>query len=58
MQSLRSEGVRVLLGPEDGGEPLPPGRNDPRLFPWIKALDLVEEAFGLTTVDRGVPMRS
>jgi phosphopantothenoylcysteine synthetase/decarboxylase len=58
VQSLRSEGVRVLLGPEDGWEPLPPGRNDPRLFPWIKALDLVEEALGLTTVDRGVPMRS
>ena len=39
-------------------EPLPPGRNDPRLFPWLRALDLAEEAIGLTTVDRNAPMRS
>jgi phosphopantothenoylcysteine synthetase/decarboxylase len=55
---LRSEGVRVLFGPEDDWAPLPPGQNDPRLFPWMRALDLVEEAFGLTTVDPGVPMRA
>ena len=42
IESLRAEGVRVLFGPEDGWEPLPPGRNDPRLFPWVRALDLVE----------------
>jgi phosphopantothenoylcysteine synthetase/decarboxylase len=58
IDDLREEGVRVLFGPEDDWEPLPPGRNDPRRFPWIKALDLVEESFGLTTVDRGVPMRA
>lgn len=55
---LRSEGVRVLFGAEDGWEPLPPGQNDPRKFPWLRALDLVEDAFGLTTVDQGVPMRA
>jgi phosphopantothenoylcysteine synthetase/decarboxylase len=58
IESLRAEGVRVLFGPEDDFEPLPPGRNDPELFPWLRALDLVEEAVGLTSVDRGVPMRS
>ncbi|MCU7729846.1 flavoprotein [Actinoplanes sp. KI2] len=57
IESLRSEGVRVLFGPEDEWEPLPPGQNDPELFPWLRALDLVEEAIGLTTVDRGAPMR-
>ncbi|GAA0537430.1 flavoprotein [Paractinoplanes ferrugineus] len=55
---LRSEGVRVLFGAEDGWEPLPPGRNDPRNFPWIRSLDLVEEAFGLTTVESGVALRA
>ncbi|GIF26267.1 phosphopantothenoylcysteine synthetase/decarboxylase [Actinoplanes tereljensis] len=59
IDDLRSEGVRVLFGPEDGWEPLPPGQNDPRKFPWLRALDLVEEAFGLTTVDQvGVPLRA
>jgi hypothetical protein len=48
----------VLFGPEDGWEPLPPGQNDPRRFPWLKALDLVEDAFGLTTVDRDVAIRA
>ncbi|MEU4240931.1 flavoprotein [Actinoplanes sp. NPDC026619] len=55
---LRSEGVRVLFGAEDDWEPLPPGQNDPRNFPWIRALDLAEEAFGLTTVEQTVPMRA
>ncbi|GIM88913.1 flavoprotein [Paractinoplanes toevensis] len=59
IDDLRAEGVRVLFGAEDGWEPLPPGQNDPRKFPWIRALDLAEEAFGLTTVDQiGVPMRA
>jgi phosphopantothenoylcysteine synthetase/decarboxylase len=58
IDDLRSEGVRVLFGPDDDWEPLPPGRNDPRRFPWIRALDLVEDAFGLTTVDSGVAMRA
>lgn len=58
IDDLRDEGVRVLFGAEDGWEPLPPGHNDPRRFPWIRALDLAEEAFGLTTIDPGVPMRA
>ena len=58
VDDLRSEGVRVLFGAEDGWDPLPPGHNDPRSFPWLQALDLVEEAFGLSTVARGVPMRA
>jgi phosphopantothenoylcysteine synthetase/decarboxylase len=58
LAELRAEGVRVLFGPEDDWEPLPPGQNDPRRFPWLRALDLAEEAFGLTTVDSRVPMRS
>jgi phosphopantothenoylcysteine synthetase/decarboxylase len=51
LDELRAEGVRVLFGPEDDWLP---GRVE---FPWIKALDLVEEAFELTTVDRRVPLR-
>ena len=58
IDDLKKEGVRVLFGPEDDWEPLPPGENDPKRFPWLRALDLVEEAVGLTTVDRGGPMRS
>jgi phosphopantothenoylcysteine synthetase/decarboxylase len=58
IDDLRAEGVRVLFGPDDDWEPLPPGQNDPRRFPWLKALDLAEEAFGLTTVDRSVPMKA
>lgn len=54
--SLRDEGVRVLFGPSDNWEPLPPGQNgDPNRFPWRRALDLAES---LTTVDTRVPMRS
>ncbi|MFC7277515.1 flavoprotein [Paractinoplanes rhizophilus] len=55
VDDLRSEGVRVLFGPGDDWEPLPPGRNDPRNFPWLRALELVED---LTSIDRGVPMRA
>ena len=50
LDELRAEGVRVLFGPEDDWLP---GRVE---FPWIRALDLVEEAFGLTAVDRRVPL--
>ena len=53
VDDLRSEGVRVLFGPEDGWEPLPPGRNDPRDFPWIRALDLIED---LTKIDGTDPI--
>ena len=49
---LRSEGVRVLFGGSDGWGP------GVKEFPWIQALDLAEEAFGLTTIDSRVPMRS
>lgn len=37
--SLRDEGIRVLLGPQDGWEPHPPGRGDDqqRVFPWTTA---------------------
>jgi phosphopantothenoylcysteine synthetase/decarboxylase len=52
LEELRAEGVRVLYGAADGWLP---GNRD---FPWIRALDLAEEAFGLTTIDRRVPMRS
>ncbi len=45
LDELRAEGVHVLFEP------------DAEEFPWIKALDLAEEAFGLTTVDRRVPLR-
>ena len=55
---LRAEGVRVLFGPEDGWEPLPPGRSDPRAFPWIRALDLAEQAARLTTVNESAPIRA
>ena len=58
IDDLRAEGVRVLFGPEDGWEPLPPGQNDPRDFPWIRALDLAEEAPGLTLLDQSAPMRA
>ncbi|MEV6690468.1 flavoprotein [Micromonospora sp. NPDC051196] len=39
--SLRDEGVRILLGPEDGWEPHPPGSGNEqqRAFPWTLAFD-------------------
>jgi phosphopantothenoylcysteine synthetase/decarboxylase len=52
LDELRAEGVRVLFGRADGWLPGTPE------FPWIKALDLAEQAFGLTTIDRRVPMVS
>ena len=58
IDDLRAEGVRVLFGPEDEFEPLPPGENDPKRFPWLRALDLVEELAGLTSFDRSAPMGS
>jgi hypothetical protein len=38
---LRSEGVRVLLGP-DGFQPHPPGQGDGQIgsFPWLRALEV------------------
>ena len=46
LDELRAEGVRVLFGPVDGWVP---GSGAP--FPWIKALDLVEDVFGLSRID-------
>jgi phosphopantothenoylcysteine synthetase/decarboxylase len=43
VESLRAEGVRVLLGPADGWVPGPPGAGHNDDFPWLRALDLVEE---------------
>ncbi|TCB95664.1 flavoprotein [Micromonospora zingiberis] len=39
--SLRDEGVRILLGPEDGWEPHSPGSGNERqrAFPWRMAFD-------------------
>ncbi|OKI64316.1 flavoprotein [Micromonospora sp. CB01531] len=39
--SLRGEGVRVLLGPDDQWEPHPPGSGDERqkAFPWTVAFE-------------------
>ncbi|MER5337961.1 flavoprotein [Micromonospora sp. NPDC002717] len=39
--SLRDEGVHVLLGPEDGWEPHPPGSGTDRqrAFPWATAFE-------------------
>lgn len=39
--SLRDEGVRILLGPDDGWEPHPPGSGNERqrAFPWTTAFD-------------------
>jgi phosphopantothenoylcysteine synthetase/decarboxylase len=57
LEELRAERVRILFGADDGWEPLPPGQGgDPARFPWRRALDLAEEGFGLTTIDRRVPM--
>lgn len=52
LDELRAEGVRVLFGPADGW---PPGATE---FPWLRALDLAEQAAGLTIVDRSAPMRT
>ncbi|MEV4343970.1 flavoprotein [Actinoplanes sp. NPDC049596] len=53
LDELRAEGVRVLFGPVDGWVP-----GNGAEFPWIKALDLVEDVFGLNTVDRhATPVR-
>ncbi|GAB3800289.1 flavoprotein [Micromonospora zhanjiangensis] len=40
--SLRHEGVRVLLGPEEQWEPHPPGGGDERqrVFPWANAFEV------------------
>ncbi|MGX6601882.1 flavoprotein [Micromonosporaceae bacterium Da 78-11] len=43
LESLRSEGVRVLFGPEDDWEPKPPGAARNQDFPWLRALDLIEK---------------
>jgi phosphopantothenoylcysteine synthetase/decarboxylase len=51
LDELRAEGVRVLFGPVDGWVP---GTTEP--FPWIKALDLVEDVFGLTRIDSRAPL--
>ena len=42
---LRAEGVRVVLGPDDGWEPHPPGTGAEKraMFPWRRAFRLVEE---------------
>lgn len=39
--SLREEGVRVLLGPEEGWEPHPPGSGNEqrKAFPWTRAFE-------------------
>ncbi|GGM22155.1 flavoprotein [Micromonospora sonchi] len=49
--SLRDEGVRVLLGPEDQWEPHPPGsgKDRQRTFPWTTAF---ETATGLAHAAR------
>ncbi|MFI7079994.1 flavoprotein [Micromonospora sp. NPDC049903] len=41
--SLRDEGVRILLGPEDEWKPHPPGsgRTQQRAFPWTIAFETV-----------------
>lgn len=41
LASLRDEGVRVLLGPDDRWEPHPPGSGNERqkAFPWTVAFD-------------------
>ena len=41
VETLRSEGVRVLLGPEDGWEPHPPRASRTADFPWLAALELI-----------------
>lgn len=46
LDSLREEGVRFVFG----------GRSDD--FPWLRALDMVEDAFGLVSFDHRVPMGS
>ena len=51
LDELRAEGVRVLFGPVDGWLP---GSTGP--FPWIKALDLVEDVFGLARMDSRAPV--
>ncbi|HET6479550.1 MAG TPA: flavoprotein [Actinoplanes sp.] len=53
LDELRAEGVRVLFGPGDGWLP---GSTEP--FPWIKALDLVEDVFGLTRIDSRAHLRA
>nr|WP_230416855.1 flavoprotein [Micromonospora tarapacensis] len=49
--SLRDEGIHVLLGPEDGWEPHPPGSGKDRqcAFPWTTAF---EAATQLANADR------
>jgi phosphopantothenoylcysteine synthetase/decarboxylase len=42
LDELRAEGVRVLFGPADGWYPGVPE------FPWIRALDIAEEACAAT----------
>ncbi|SDY49160.1 Flavoprotein [Micromonospora pattaloongensis] len=55
--SLRDEGVRVLLGPEDQWEPHPPGSgNDRQLaFPWTTAFETAADlAYEARTSERHV----
>ncbi|MBQ1052348.1 flavoprotein [Micromonospora sp. C51] len=49
--SLRDEGVRILLGPEDRWEPHPPGsgKDRQRAFPWTTAFDTATQ---LANADR------
>lgn len=42
VEALRSQGVRVLLGP-DGYEPHPPKTGKAAGFPWERALEAVED---------------
>ena len=49
VETLRSEGVRVLFGPGDGWEPAPPRTSRVAEFPWVAALDAVERLIGRPT---------
>ncbi|GAB2934440.1 flavoprotein [Micromonospora polyrhachis] len=58
--SLRDEGVRVLLGPEDGWEPHPPGSGDDRrrVFPWAAAFETAARLAYEVRSPRGRPMQT
>lgn len=56
LASLRDEGVRILLGPEDEWEPHPPGSgtDQQRAFPWAAAFDTAARlAYEARTMDQG-----
>lgn len=59
--SLRDEGARILVGPEDGWEPHPPGSgtDQQHAFPWTTAFDTAARlAYEAQTTDQPATSRT